>query len=185
MQFPGLEERCPVNIGNQFRQVLLFNHLDSQLIGFFDGLGIESSELKDALKSALLWQIKNMSPSHAINMHVKIKHLFKFLMDQFSDLPAEISEEHLISYGADPMVLKSGYLSGLSGFLKKWHELGYPGVSKGAVDYLKSVRLSGNEKGVAVRTMDPVWGPLTVMETEALLDAQMRIAALGSAPSQP
>lgn len=137
----------------------------------FDGLGIESSELKDALKSALLWQIKNMSPSHAINMHVKIKHLFKFLMDQFSDLPAEISEEHLISYGADPMVLKSGYLSGLSGFLKKWHELGYPGVSKGAVDYLKSVRLSGNEKGVAVRTMDPVWGPLTVMETEALLDA--------------
>tara|TARA_A100000171_G_C2137505_1_gene151550 strand:- start:2630 stop:4186 length:1557 start_codon:yes stop_codon:yes gene_type:complete len=137
----------------------------------FDGLGIENSELKDALKSALLWQIRNMSPSHAINMHVKIKHLFKFLMDQFSGLPAEISEEHLISYGADPMVLKNGYLSGLSGFLKKWHELGYPGVSKGAVDYLKSVRLSGNEKGVAVRTMDPVWGPLTVMETEALLDA--------------
>ncbi len=137
----------------------------------FDGWGLENSELKDGFKRALVWQIRNMSPSHAINMHVKMKHFFKFLMDQFSGLPPEISAEHLISYAADPAVLKKGYLSSLSGFLKKWHELGYPGVSKGAVDYLKSVRLRGNEKGVAVRTMDPVWGPLTVMETEALLDA--------------
>lgn len=137
----------------------------------FDDWGLENSELKDGFKRALAWQIRSMSPSHAVNMYVKTKHLFKFLMDQFSGLPAEISEEHLISYAADPMVLKNGYLSGLSGFLKKWHEFGYPGVSKGAVDYLKSVRLRGNEKGVAVRTMDPVWGPLTVMETEALLDA--------------
>lgn len=137
----------------------------------FDGWGLEDSELKDGFKRALVWQIRNMSPSHAINMHVKMKHLFKFLMDKFSGLPPEISAEHLISYAAGPAVLKKGYLSSLSGFLKKWHELGYPGVSKGAVDYLKSVRLRGNEKGVAVRTMDPVSGPLTVMETEALLDA--------------
>lgn len=137
----------------------------------FNGWGLENSVLKDGFKQALAWQIRSMSPSHAINMHVKTKHLFKFLIDKFSVLPAEISEEHLISYAVDPMVIKNGYLSGLSGFLKRWHELGYPGVSKGAVDFLHSIRLRGNEKGTAVRTMDPLLGPLTVMETGVLLDA--------------
>lgn len=37
----------------------------------FDGWGLENSELKDGFKKALVWQIGNMSPSHAINMHVK------------------------------------------------------------------------------------------------------------------
>ena len=112
----------------------------------FDGWGLESSELKYGFKKALMWQFRSMSPSHAVNMHVKTKHLVKFLLDQFSCLPAEFSEDHLISYAADPVVLKNGYLSGLSGFLKKWHELGYPGVSKGAVAYLNSVRLRGMKR---------------------------------------
>lgn len=149
----------------RFRDGVKNVHLD------FEGWGLENFKLKIGFKGALLWLMQNMSPSHAINMHVKMKHLFKFLNDNFSDLPTEISEEHLISYSAEPDVLKNGYLSSLSGFLKKWRELGYPGVSKGAVDYLNSVRLHGNEKGTAVRTMDPVKGPLTVMETETLLDA--------------
>ena len=140
------------------------------LIGF-DGWGLESSSLKIGFKLTLVWQLSNLSPKHAVNMYSRSKQFFLYLIDQFGALPSEISEEHLISYSADPAVLKKGYLSSLSGFLKKWNELGYPGVSKGAVDYLNSVRLRGNEKGTAVRTMDPVSGPLTVMETEALLDA--------------
>ena len=144
--------------------------LTDVLIGF-DGWGLESSSLKIGFKLVLAWQLSNLSPKHALNMYSRSKQLFLYLIEQFGDLPSEISEEHLISYSADPAVLKKGYLSSLSGFLKKWHELGYPGVSKGAVDYLNSVRLRGNEKGAAVRTMDPVSGPLTVMETEALLDA--------------
>lgn len=144
--------------------------LTDVVIGF-DGWGLESSLLKTGFKLALTWLLSSYSPKHVMNMYARSKQLFVYLIKRFGALPLEISEEHLISYAADPAVLKKGYLSALSGFLKKWHELGYPGVSKGAVDYLKSVRLRGNEKGAAVRTMDPVSGPLTVMETEALLDA--------------
>ncbi len=137
----------------------------------FTGWGLENSELKHGFKSTLVWQFGNMSPRHAMNMYWRTKHLSIFLTEKFLSLPSEISEAHLISYASDANVLKKGYLSSLSGFLKKWQQLGYPGVSKGAIDYLNSVRLRGNEKGAAVRTMDPVLGPLTVMETEALLDA--------------
>lgn len=137
----------------------------------FNEFGVKDSELKNGLKKALMWQIRNMSLSHAVNMHERVKHFFRFVLEHYSVLPEEISEAHLISYAANPIFTKKGYLSSMSGFLKKWHHQGYPGVSKGAVDYLKSVRLQGNEKGLAVRTMDPVSGPLTVMETEALLDA--------------
>lgn len=137
----------------------------------FDGWGLSDSDLKLGFKMALVQQFRNLSPVHVMNMYRRSRYFFLFLSEQFGGLPAEISEVHLMSYAADPVVLKKGYLSSLSGFLKKWRELGYPGVSKGAVDYLKSVRLRGNEKGAAVRTMDPVLGPLTVMETEALLDA--------------
>ena len=34
----------------------------------FDGWGLENSELKDGFKRALAWQIRSMSPSHAVNM---------------------------------------------------------------------------------------------------------------------
>ncbi len=144
--------------------------LTDVLIGF-NGWGLEGSSLKLGFKMALAQHFGSLSPAHVLNMHKRSKHLFLFLIEQFGSLPSEISEEHLISYAADPVVLKKGYLSSLSGFLKKWRELNYPGVSKGAVDYLNSVRLRGNEKGAAVRTMDPVSGPLTVMETETILDA--------------
>lgn len=137
----------------------------------FDGWGLEGSSLKVGFKLALIWQLSSLSPKHALNMFSRSKHFFLFLIEQFGGLPSEISEKHLISYAAHPVVLHKGYLSSLSGFLKRWRELGYPGVSKGAVDYLKSVRLRGNEKGTAVRTMDPVSGPLTVMETDTVLDA--------------
>lgn len=137
----------------------------------FNGWGLDGASLKPGFKLTLSWLLLNLSPKHVMNMFSRSKQFFLYLIEQFGCLPSEITEEHLISYAADPMFLKKGYLSSLSGFLKKWHELGYLGVSKGAVDYLNSVRLRGNEKGAAVRTMDPVSGPLTVMETEALLDA--------------
>lgn len=137
----------------------------------FDDWWLESSSLKLGFKMALAQILGKLSPSHALNMYKRSRHFFLFLLKQFGGLPPEISEEHLISYAANPEVLKKAYLSALSGFLKKWHELGYPGVSKGAVDFLHSIRLRGNEKGTAVRTMDPLLGPLTVMETGVLLDA--------------
>lgn len=137
----------------------------------FSDLGLEEVPWFDGFKLALVWQLKNASPSHAVNVHVRSRHFFRYLVRQYGALPQVIAAEHLISYSADPVVIKRGYLSGLGGFLQQWHSLGYPGVSESVVDFYKSVRLKGNEKGVAIRTMDPHKGPLTVMETAALLDA--------------
>ena len=80
-----------------------------------------------------------------------------------------ISDIDLINYREDSV--KEWYLGLLSGFLKKWYEMGYPGVNKSAYAYLSEVRLKGNAKGIAVLTMDPIKGPFTDLELEKIQSA--------------
>lgn len=136
----------------------------------FDCVPWASDVVKIGFKQALLWQLKNNSPSHSENMYVKTIHLLKFLVDEFGEIPQEINSSHVMSYLDETDVRKKGYLSALGGFLKKWQQLGYEGVSEGLTIYLNSIKLKGNPKGEAVRTMDPEMGPLTMLETEALFD---------------
>jgi integrase len=58
----------------------------------------------------------------------------------------------------------------LRGFIRKWHDLGYPGVTDDVVQLLSGWRLQGNEKGLAVSLMDPEEGPLSDIEMAACLD---------------
>jgi integrase len=62
-------------------------------------------------------------------------------------------------------------LGSLSGFLKKWHRLGLPGVTADAISLLEELRIKGNQKGSAVLTLDPVDGPFTGLELEAVQSA--------------
>ncbi|CAA6809814.1 MAG: Phage integrase family protein [uncultured Sulfurovum sp.] len=59
-------------------------------------------------------------------------------------------------------------LGSLSGFLKKWYKMGFPGIAKDAYDYLNETTFKSNEKGRAVLTMDPLNGPFTDLELESI-----------------
>jgi integrase len=59
----------------------------------------------------------------------------------------------------------------LSGFLKEWHALGYPGIDDRIPILLSEWRIPGNRKGEAVLTMDPQDGPFTPLEIRAIESA--------------
>lgn len=134
----------------------------------FEYLESAAPMLLQTAKQVASWYLQNYSPKHAMNMMNRLRHLIEAVGDPSM---TEIDGAHLVSYSAIPETQKKGYLSAISGLLKKWNALGYTGVTDDAVRFLDSVRKKGNDKGVAVRTMDPFAGPLTSMETEALLDA--------------
>lgn len=121
-------------------------------------------------KLALIWYAKHRSPGHLRNMHGRLSHFLQFRAS-LPDLVNEIRSTDIINYKASLSLNRGWYLTSLAGFLKKWHRLGYPGVNQDVVRLLDSLTLSGVKKGVAVMTMDPVLGPFSNIEVEALQDA--------------
>mgnify|MGYP002778033630 FL=1 len=120
------------------------------------------------LKGALLWVAEAQAPSTLQNGLERLRHLLRFMSQGKADPIASICALDLISYNSSLPTRTRWYLSSLSGLIKKWHRLGYPGIDDDAVALLGSMRLRGNEKGAAVLTMDGSDGPLTDMEREAL-----------------
>lgn len=127
-------------------------------------------DLMVGMKLTLLWYAENMSPNHTQNGFTRIKH---FLERQGTSdgVISEITSAELMNYRSQLGTRTKWYLGTLAGFLKKWHELGIPGVTKDAVAFLSEIRLPGNEKGAAVRTWDPKKGPFTNIEREAIQTA--------------
>jgi integrase len=130
-----------------------------------------SEEFLLSMKAVLMLYMQRYSPRYSEGIFFKMKSLSKFIFENFEGRLETISFEQLAAYRATNVGTHEPYLSGLAAFLKRWSSLGYPGVDQSAVRYLSGVKLKGYEKGVAVRTMDPITGPLTVMETGSLLSA--------------
>jgi len=79
-----------------------------------------------------------------------------------------ITNHHIKNYKAALKEEKEWYLGALSGFLSKWHMMGYPGVEPEAYSLLKVLSLKGNRKGWAVLTFDPEKGPFVETELHAI-----------------
>lgn len=80
----------------------------------------------------------------------------------------------LINYRASLDRNNEWKLGTIRGFLYKWHDLGYPGISSDVIDLLKSWTLKGNVKGDAVKRLDPDEGPLTDNELTAFNEGAVR-----------
>ena len=139
-----------------------------------------SAEMKHALKATLLWYAENSSASHLINMHTRFQHLAEFLAQERSAAIEEVTSTDLLNYKTSLGDKVAWYLGSLSGLLKKWHGLGLPGVTDDAVAALGELGLKGNAKGVAVLTMDPLDGPYTEVEQQAIQSALNDAYAQGS-----
>ncbi|MGR2680496.1 site-specific integrase [Chromobacterium haemolyticum] len=122
-------------------------------------------------KKTLLWYAENKSIKHLENMFNRAKHLFCYIAENSRKPVREITSIDLLNYHSAQPDNKKWYLGALAGFLKKWHALGYYGVTADAIKLLNELRLKGNKKGEAVLTLDPIYGPFTDIEREAIQGA--------------
>ncbi len=138
-----------------------------------------SDSLVESFRLVLKWYAENRSPNHLVNLYTRLQHFGRTIAASGNCIGV-IEAEDLINYRGSLDKSTEWYLGTLSGLLKKWHSLGYPGVSESATLLLKQLRLKGNQKGVAVLTMDPEDGPFTPIEVEALQAALNTAYAKGS-----
>lgn len=122
-------------------------------------------ELLDSAKGVLSWYAESRSPDHLKNMFQRLQH---FLRSTTRKDIVSVGAIDLLNYRAQLTASTSWYLGSFSGFLRKWHRLGYPGVTDDVELLLKQLRIKGNAKGVAVLTLDPHVGPFTQIEVDAL-----------------
>jgi integrase len=137
----------------------------------FDTLPELGSYFELAFRSTLVWYAQNQSLPHLRNMFFRARNLFEFMAETSKAPLVEISSVDLLNYRSDIGPDNEWYLGTVAGFLKRWGLLGYNGVTSDAKMLLAQVRLKGNPKGVDVATMDPVKGPFTALELEALQTA--------------
>ena len=141
----------------------------------FEQLPNIAQELRDSSRYVLTWYAENRSPDHLHNMFRRLQHFFRAAPKELS----RISDVDLLNYRAGLNESTQWYLGSLGGLLRKWIQLGYPGVGEDVELLLKQLRIKGNAKGVSVLTWDPHDGPFTHIEEEALQAALNQAYAEG------
>lgn len=111
---------------------------------------------------------RNLSSSHTKTI---CERMFSMMRDTGA---SRITTTMLINYRATLTRETEWYLGTIRGFLYKWHDLGYPGISDDVIDLLDSWTLKGNIKGDAVKRLDPTEGPLTDNELMAFNEGAVR-----------
>ena len=122
-----------------------------------------------SLKATLLWYVENMAADHAANLFDRFLHFFRTLGTLNGKPCARITAAEIMNYRSALTVKTSWYLASLSGVIKRWSDFGFPGVDKDAIELLHEIKLKGNQKGEAVRTMSPIDGPLSETEYEGIV----------------
>ncbi|ANB71236.1 integrase [Paraburkholderia phytofirmans OLGA172] len=131
------------------------------------------------LKHALLPFVKGHSSAHVMNLNGAFTHF----VDAMPTCPeGAIGAQHISNYAAKLGAHEIGRLGTLNGLLQKWVNLGLPGVEPECATYLLERKKPGNEKGKAVRTRDPVAGPLSEEEYTALYSAVNAAYGRGELP---
>lgn len=133
----------------------------------FEWMETRAPELTPSIKHLLAWIAEHGADSAVTNNHSRLTHLLRSCAPDHA-LVTRISQAHILNYRASPAA-NNGKLAAVAGVLKLWFELELPGLTSDAYQLVCQLRLTGNLKGEAVRTMDPHDGPLTDLEREAFL----------------
>lgn len=142
----------------------------------FTQLPNSTRPFRETAKLVLSWYAQNRSPDHLKNMFQRLLHFLRASTREVSI----ISAVDLLNYKAGLTESTAYYLGAFAGFLRKWKKLGYPGVGDDVELLLKQLRLEGNAKGIAVLTWDVNEGPLTHIETDAIIAALNNAYASGA-----
>jgi integrase len=129
-----------------------------------------SASLQNEYISVLKFYAETASAGHANNLNDRFRAFAKYIYSIRSTIDS-ITPVDLINYRSTLDKKHEWYLATVRGFLYTWDEFGYPGLGEGVIPLLESWTLRGNQKGLAVQTLDPDEGPLTKLEFEALHQA--------------
>jgi len=131
-----------------------------------------SESFLQSIKRIMVWTIQNRAPSTAAITFETLYWFVEVATKISGRIMNEIQEADIIilvnqKTGRDSKLV----LGTLRPVLKRWAELGYPGVSTGAHRYLSEFRQKQVTTGKAVLTMDPISGPYSDFERETILDS--------------
>jgi len=131
------------------------------------------------LKQVLLTFVKGHSSAYVCHLNESFFHFAQVTQV----LPeGKIYAQHISSYVAKLGTRVVGRLGRLSVLFQKWVALRLPGVEPESATYLVERRKPWHEKGNAVRTRDPVKGPLSEEEYTALHSAVNAAYGAGALP---
>ncbi len=131
------------------------------------------------LKHALLSFVKGHSSSHVMNLQQAFSHFVGVIR---TCPEGSINVQHISQYKATLDKYKIGKFGLLNALLQKWVALGLAGVELECATYLRESRKPGYTKGEAVRTRDPVKGPLNEAEYTALCSSANAAYGRGELP---
>ena len=123
--------------------------------------GLLDDETEKGFFNTLIFYAINLSSSHVQNIFFRCLHFLRLVGGP------HITDTMLINYRATLTKETEWYLGTIRGFLKKWHELGYEGISDDVIDLLDGWTIKGNIKGDVIKRLDPVSGPLSDLELQA------------------
>lgn len=133
-----------------------------------------------SLKRTLTAFAKMNSSNHLRNLFGVFKNFLE--SRQTSEQLAVISAQEVANYSARLKRHEKWRVGTLNVLLQKWAVLDLPGLEPGCANSLEERRKPGNVKGEAVRTRDPVVGPLSESEYTALYKAVDAAYGTGQLP---
>ncbi len=128
----------------------------------------------DGYIEVLKYYAINYSAAHVNNINDRFSHFLRVTRCM------EVSEASLINYRATLTSDTEWYLGVIRGFLRKWHALGYAGVSDEVIELLDGWTIKGNVKGDVIKRLDPVKGPLSDIELQGFNEGAVRAFELGN-----
>lgn len=127
-----------------------------------------SADFIHQLKYLLKWYAVNLSAYSLRNTFERLKSLISYTRASVGENLEVISSGHLLAFSAS-LPKNDGTLSALSAVVKRSVEFGLTIFSKDAAALFEQKTFRGNDKGVAVATLCPYFGPFSNVEYEAIL----------------
>jgi integrase len=131
------------------------------------------------LKRLFVYYLENYSLYHCANIYQCLKLLLKHATSRTGRPLDTITKVHLKNFKSFLGERNEWKLGTQSAFLKKWHKMGFEGVSEDAYQYLNKVTIKGNVKGERVLSQDPEKGPFSELEEEGMIAALKNFYADG------
>lgn len=143
---------------------------------------IDLSWLKNALEERLQENyrkvishfVQNNSPGYVRSLNYYSKIFLMFSAKTKGGAISEILKQHIIGFHSSLGLNRKYNMAKMLPVLKKWHELGYEGVSDSAINAISELRIKNADRGKAVRMLCPYEGPLSDMEYEGLYSGLSR-----------
>lgn len=132
-------------------------------INVSDLRNLRADVLHDVLLT-LVYFAQYSSSSHTANMHKYVVKYIKVTSENYFSIQGILNYKNYYSSKKEEYKVAM-----LRVFLKKIYDLGYTSVDDTIYDLIDSWRLSGNEKGVAVLSLDPDEGPFSPFEFQAII----------------